>query len=178
MILFYLKNSLHVFLRLIDSLSFECGIDVIFMQIMCLFFDFNLFPWMLFAIDTSLKKSDNEIVRSKDWRAYMATMAVDFLVIVLPVVFFLTVSLLLCSWKLLRQSNECAFEDFAVIPTTVWSGCVLLMSDNLWEYFLLHICNFWFCVFVMITWQVLAGWTYICTILLTMLLFFSIAAKR
>ncbi|XP_059443491.1 uncharacterized protein At4g17910 [Corylus avellana] len=63
----------------------------------------------------SLKKSDNEIVRSKDWRAYMATMAVDFLVIVLPVVFFLTV---------------------------------------------------------------LADWTYICTILLTMLLFFSIAAKR
>ncbi|GLT72569.1 hypothetical protein SLA2020_444930 [Shorea laevis] len=63
----------------------------------------------------SLKKSYNEIVRSKDWTAYMATMAVDFLVIVVPVVFFLTV---------------------------------------------------------------LADWTYICTILLTMLLFFSIAAKR
>ncbi|XP_062146552.1 uncharacterized protein At4g17910 [Alnus glutinosa] len=67
---------------------------------------------LLYAL---LKKSDNEILRSKDWTAYMATMAVDFLVIVVPVVFFLTV---------------------------------------------------------------LADWTYICTILLTMLLVFSIAAKR
>ncbi|KAB1215988.1 hypothetical protein CJ030_MR4G023620 [Morella rubra] len=66
-------------------------------------------------IDVSLKKSDNEIVCSKDWRAYMASMAFDFLVIVFPMILFLTV---------------------------------------------------------------LADWTYLCTVLLTMLLFLSMAAKR
>lgn len=42
-------------------------------------------------IDVPLKKNDNEIVGSKDWRAYMATMAVDFLTIVLPIILFFTV---------------------------------------------------------------------------------------
>lgn len=41
--------------------------------------------------DASLKKSDDGNVRSKNWTAYMATVAVDFLVIVVPVVFFITV---------------------------------------------------------------------------------------
>ncbi|KAM4085361.1 hypothetical protein ACJW30_10G021600 [Castanea mollissima] len=48
--------------------------------------------------DTSLKKNDNEILGSKDWRAYMATMAVDFLVLVLPTILFFTV---LADWTYL-----------------------------------------------------------------------------
>lgn len=67
------------------------------------------------ATDTSLKKSDNEIVSSKNWRAYMATVNVDFLVIVLPMILFFTV---------------------------------------------------------------LAEWTYVWAILLSIFLFFSVAAKR
>ncbi|KAK7844051.1 uncharacterized protein CFP56_011639 [Quercus suber] len=46
----------------------------------------------------SLKKNDNEILGSKDWRAYMATMAVDFLVLVLPNILFFTV---LADWTYL-----------------------------------------------------------------------------
>ncbi|XP_050265073.1 uncharacterized protein At4g17910 isoform X4 [Quercus robur] len=49
-------------------------------------------------VDTSLKKNDNEILGSKDWRAYMATMAVDFLVLVLPNILFFTV---LADWTYL-----------------------------------------------------------------------------
>lgn len=45
-------------------------------------------PW---ATETSLKKSDNATVVSKNSWAYMATMTVDFLVIVLPILLFLTV---------------------------------------------------------------------------------------
>ncbi|XP_065635235.1 uncharacterized protein At4g17910 isoform X3 [Quercus suber] len=48
--------------------------------------------------DMSLKKNDNEILGSKDWRAYMATMAVDFLVLVLPNILFFTV---LADWTYL-----------------------------------------------------------------------------
>jgi len=52
----------------------------------------NLFFSGFVSVDTSLKKNDNEILGSKDWRAYMATMAVDFLVLVLPNILFFTVS--------------------------------------------------------------------------------------
>ncbi|KAJ9707191.1 hypothetical protein PVL29_002265 [Vitis rotundifolia] len=45
-------------------------------------------PW---ATETSLKKSDNATVVSKNSWAYMATMTVDFLVIILPILLFLTV---------------------------------------------------------------------------------------
>ncbi|KAG6633668.1 uncharacterized protein At4g17910 isoform X3 [Carya illinoinensis] len=41
--------------------------------------------------DVSLKKSDDENLSSKDWRAYITTLAADFLVIVLPTILFLTV---------------------------------------------------------------------------------------
>ncbi|KAG2676640.1 hypothetical protein I3760_12G062800 [Carya illinoinensis] len=41
--------------------------------------------------DVSLKKSDDENLSSKDWRAYITTLAADFLVIVLPAILFLTV---------------------------------------------------------------------------------------
>ena len=64
------------------------------MQSMCLLIEccfVSSDPW---ATETSLKKSDNATVVSKNSWAYMATMTVDFLVIVLPILLFLTVSFL------------------------------------------------------------------------------------
>ncbi|KAK9268699.1 hypothetical protein L1049_000459 [Liquidambar formosana] len=52
------------------------------------------------ATETSLKKNDNSCVGSKNWRAYMATMAVEFLFIILPILLFFTV---LAEW-----TNVCA----------------------------------------------------------------------
>ncbi|KAK9274889.1 hypothetical protein L1049_022143 [Liquidambar formosana] len=43
------------------------------------------------ATETLMKKNDNSCVRSKNGRAYMATMVVEFLFIVLPILLFFTV---------------------------------------------------------------------------------------
>lgn len=99
------------------------------------------------ATDISLKRSDDENLSSKDWRAYITTLAADFLVIVLPTILFLTVSLLLYLRKLLiganvrlRRNTRCypnlfwpLRRNMLLSKTIIWTEFVLLLLDHLWE---------------------------------------------
>lgn len=55
--------------------------------------------------DAILKKNDDAIVGSKSWQAYMATLMLDFLFIMVPIVLVYTVSFFYLS----NYENFCRF---------------------------------------------------------------------
>lgn len=57
-------------------------------------------------IDVVSKKNDDAVVGSKGWAAYMASMSLDFLLIIVPIVLVYTVSVLyLTNYKNLEGSK-------------------------------------------------------------------------
>lgn len=75
----------------------------------------------MFAIDnnggkaTSSKKTDDEIVVSRNWKAYTHAICLDFIFIVFPMLLFFTV----CSFKLFRF---CACENIFDSPVATFDA--------------------------------------------------------